>query len=347
MKIGDLRYLTALLVPVTCFLGLYLNGWFSPGLLYFGFIIIPVIELFVPASNHTDDEDTLKKKSGKLFFDILLYLNVPFLYFIMGYYIWWLGNVEWSTAELIFSVFNVGVFLGVSGINVAHELGHRQKSMERWMARLLLIPPLYSHFTLEHNYGHHLKVGTPEDPATARKNQSLYLFFVRSIGLGYRNAWRIGTKMIRAENKPLWMHEMIWGHLAKIVLLITVYFYAGLIGLVLYICTALVGIMALESVNYIEHYGLVRKLMPSGRYEPMNATHSWNSNHELGRIILFELVRHSDHHYQTTRKYQTLRHLDASPQLPFGYPLSIMMALIPPLWFWIMNRRIEGIHKQV
>ncbi|HUR32123.1 MAG TPA: alkane 1-monooxygenase [Saprospiraceae bacterium] len=340
MKIGDIRYLAALLVPVTCLAGLYFGGWFSPGLLYFGFIIIPAIELFVPASVYSDDEDTLKKKSGKMFFDFLLYLNVPFLYFVMGYYIWWLGHYEWTAAEMIFSVFNVGVFLGVSGINVAHELGHRQKLIERWMAKLLLIPPLYSHFTLEHNYGHHLKVGTPEDPATARKNQSLYLFFIRSIGLGYRNAWRIGSKMIRSENKPLWMHEMIRGHFAQLILLLIVFFSSGFIGLIIYVCTALVGIMALESVNYIEHYGLVRKLMPSGRYEPMNATHSWNSNHELGRIVLFELVRHADHHYQTTRKYQTLRHLDESPQLPFGYPLSIMLALIPPIWFRVMNRRI-------
>lgn len=344
MKIGDLKYLAAYLVPVTCLAGLYFGGWMSPGILYFGFILVPLIELFVPASIYSEDEDTLAIKSGKAFFDFLLYLNVPFGYFIIGYFIWLLGHRDWTIAELIFSVLNVGVLLGVSCINVAHELGHRQRMFDRWMARLLLIPALYSHFTIEHNYGHHLHVATLEDPATARKNQPLYLFFIRSIGLSYLNAWKIVTKMLKSKGKPVWENEIIWGHVAQLILLIIVFFIAGLNGLIAYLCAALIGIMALESVNYIEHYGLRRKQLPSGRYEPMRESHLWNSNHELGRIVLFELVRHTDHHYQTTRKYQTLRHLDKSPQLPFGYPMSIMIAFIPPLWFWMMNPRVEEIN---
>jgi alkane 1-monooxygenase len=142
------------------------------------------------------------------------------------------------------------------------------------------------------------------------------------------------------KGKPAWQHQIIWSHIVQIILLSVIYYFAGLSGLLIYLCTVLIGILVLESVNYIEHYGLLRSKLPSGRYEPMTAEHSWNSNHELGRIVLFELVRHADHHYQTTRKYQTLRHLDQSPQLPFGYPLSIMIALLPPLWFRIMNKRI-------
>lgn len=215
--------------------------------------------------------------------------------------------------------------------------------VDRWMAKLLLIPPLYSHFTLEHNYGHHMHVATPKDPATARKNQPLYLFFIRSIGLSYLNAWKIGNKMLEVKQKPKWQHEVLWGHAAQLGLLMIVYWLSGPVGLFAYVCTAIVGMLALESVNYIEHYGLVRGRLPSGRYEPMRQNHSWNSNHELGRIILFELVRHADHHFQTTRKYQALRHLDKSPQLPFGYPMSIMIAFVPPLLFRIMNSRLEKI----
>ncbi|HJW30714.1 MAG TPA: fatty acid desaturase, partial [Saprospiraceae bacterium] len=114
-------------------------------------------------------------------------------------------------------------------------------------------------------------------------------------------------------------------------------------AMISFILAALWGILFLETVNYIEHYGLVRKKLDSGRYEPMSDLHSWNSNHELGRVLLFELVRHADHHYQTTRKYQMLRHLDRSPQLPFGYPMSIVIALIPPLWFAMMNPRVEAL----
>lgn len=340
MKLGDTRYLVAFLVPISCVLGLYLGNWFSPGVLYTGFVLIPIIELFVPASPYSEDEVSLKRKSRFFFFDFILYIHVPVLYAIVVYFIWLLGNREWTSAELIFTVLNVGVTLGVSGINVAHELGHRNNVFARWMARLLLIPVLYSHFTLEHNYGHHLRVGTHEDPATARKNEPIYFFFIRSMVLGYLNAWKIERKIIKA-GKPLWQHEIIWAHLVQLCFLFIVYRIAGIEGLIAYIGAAIIGMLALESVNYVEHYGLVRKKLASGRYEPMSGNHSWNSNHELGRIALFELVRHADHHYQTTRKYQTLRHLDESPQLPFGYPHSIMVAFLPPLWFYLMNPRVD------
>ncbi len=345
MKFSDLRYLAAYLVPIACFGGLYFQGWLAPGTLYLGFVLVPLIELFVPASPTTEKEDDLQKKSRIPFFDYLLYLNVPALYFLLGYFIWQLGHREWTTFELVFSVINVGILLGVCGINVAHELGHRQNMFDRWMARLLLVPVLYSHFTIEHNYGHHLKVATPEDLATARKNETIYLFFLRSIVMGYLNAWKIGFKHLAAAGKPKWQHEMIWSHLAQLLLLSIVVYAAGWNALLPFLLTAFVGILSLELVNYVEHYGLLRKQLPSGRYEPMSEQHSWNSNHELGRIMLFELVRHADHHYQTTRKYQALRHLDRSPQLPFGYPMSIMIALIPPLWFWLMNPRVDEIRR--
>lgn len=345
MKFNDLRYLTAYLIPLACLGGLYFEGWAAPGTLYLGFFLVPLIELFVPAAARKEEEDGLIKKSKIPFFDYLLYINLPALYFNVGYFIWILGHRELTSFELIFSVINVGVLMGVCGINVAHELGHRHNPFDKWVARLLLLPVLYSHFTLEHNYGHHLKVGTPEDPATARKNESVYLFYVRSIGQGYHNAWRIASKMLVSQGKAWWLHEVAWSHVAQIGLLAVVVYAAGWPSLIPFISAALIGIITLESVNYIEHYGLRRQKLASGRYEAMTESHSWNSNHELGRIMLFELVRHADHHYQTTRKYQALRHMDQSPQLPFGYPMSIVLALIPPLWFKVMNPRIEALPK--
>ena len=345
MKLNDLRYLTAYLVPLACFGGLYLGGWASPGTLYLGFVVVPLIELFVPAAPRREEEEELIKKSRVPFFDYLLYLNLPLLYINAAYFIWILGHREMTSFELVFSVINVGILFGVCGINVAHELGHRHNPLDKWMARLLLLPVLYSHFTLEHNYGHHLKVGTPEDPATARINEPVYIFYFRSIFQGYRNAWKIASRMLISQGKPRWLHELAWSHLAQIGLLAIVVIMSGWQSLIPYLCAALIGIITLESVNYIEHYGLRRKLLASGRYEPMSESHSWNSNHELGRIMLFELVRHADHHYQTTRKYQALRHLDKSPQLPFGYPMSIILALVPPLWFKVMNPRVDILQK--
>ncbi|MGB3079267.1 MAG: alkane 1-monooxygenase [Saprospiraceae bacterium] len=345
MHLRDFKYLAAYIVPLTCLAGLYFGGWVSPGVIYFGFVLVPVIEFFVPASVVNESEEIADQKKKMKIFDFLLYLNVPLVYFITGYFVWMINHKALTIPEIIFSVLNVGIFLGVSGINVAHELGHRSGTFDRWMTRLLLLPVLYSHFTHEHNYGHHLNVATPDDPATAKKGEPVYAFFIRSICEGYKNAWRVGFKILASAGKPKWMHEMIWSHIAQLFLLTAVFYFSGWAGLIIYVFTALVGILTLESVNYIEHYGLFRNMLPSGRYELMDERHSWNSNHELGRIVLFELVRHSDHHYQSQRKYQTLRHLDRSPQLPFGYPTSILMALFPPLWFRVMNPRLRSIEE--
>lgn len=343
MKLSDLRYLLAYLVPVACFCGLYFGGWAAGGALWLGFLVVPLIELFVPAAPRVKSEAELEEKSKNVLFDNILYLNVIALYLLVGYFLWLLAQGEMTGGEIIFSVINVGILIGVCGINVAHELGHRTRKFDQWMARALLLPALYSHFTLEHNYGHHLRVGTPEDPATARKSEPVYLFFLRSVTMGYLHAWKISAKQLADKGLPSWRNEVLLSHIIQLVWISGIIWFFGWSALVLYVAAAITGILMLETVNYIEHYGLVRKKLPSGRYEPMSEKHSWNSNHELGRIMLFELVRHADHHNQSTRKYQTLRHMEESPQLPFGYPMSIGIALIPPLWFRLMNPKLESL----
>ncbi len=346
MPLRDLKYLLAYLLPLSSFAGLYFLGWASAGSLWFGFVLVPLIELFVPASTYNEKEEVYVQKSRNPVFDYLLYLNVFAVYGLLGYFLWTISMRPLTVGELIFSIINIGVLMAISGINVAHELGHRPDAFDLWMSRLLLLPTLYSHFTLEHNYGHHLRVGTPDDPATAGKNQSVYSFFVQSIIQGYAHAWKIGTARRKEKSLPAWRHEIIWYHLAQLVLISGIVLIFGWGVLIPYLAAALISILTLEAVNYIEHYGLVRKKMSSGRYEPMGEEHSWNSNHEIGRIVLFELVRHPDHHFQSTRKYQSLRHLDKSPQLPFGYPMSIAMALIPPIWFSVMNPKIEALEMR-
>jgi alkane 1-monooxygenase len=343
MRLSDLKYLFAYLVPLACFAGLYYGGWASGGTLYVGFLLVPIIELFVPAAPRKKSEAELEKKAKNVFFDNLLYLNVFALYFNVMYFLWLLSQGTMTGGEILFSILNVGILIGVCGINVAHELGHRNSRFDQWMARILLLPALYSHFTLEHNYGHHLRVGTPEDPATARRDEPVYLFFGRSIAMGYLHAWKIGAKRLNENQLSFWQNEVLLSHIAQLIWLSGIIWFFGWSVLLPYLGAALAGILMLETVNYIEHYGLLRTMLPSGRYAPLSEQHSWNSNHELGRIMLFELVRHADHHQQSTRKYQTLRHLDNSPQLPFGYPMSIGLALIPPLWFRVMNPKLDEI----
>jgi alkane 1-monooxygenase len=230
---------------------------------------------------------------------------------------------------------------GACGINVAHELGHRDNKWEQRLAQLMLLPSLYQHFFVEHNRGHHKNVATDQDPASARLGENLYRFWVRSIVGGWRSAWALEKERLAKLGEPsrTWANLMWRFSAAQAAWLLAVWAWSGWETVLAALAVALVSVLLLESVNYIEHYGLRRQLLPSGRPEPVSPLHSWNSDHEIGRIFLYELTRHSDHHFKSTRKYQILRHMDESPQLPFGYPMSIVLALFPPVWFRVMDKR--------
>ncbi len=341
----DLKYLIAYIAPLSAFAALTWQGAWSFATLIVAFVLIPLIEQFVGGTDRNLTPAEEEKKASSPFFDLLLYLNLPILMALLWLYFSALQNEglkSWETTGLTLSM---GVIVGSIAINVAHELGHRTKKHEQWMAKTMLTAALYTHFNIEHNRGHHLWVSTPQDPSSARLGESLYRFWVRSIAGTYINAWRLENDRLRRAGQPLFSlsNEMIWFELGKLAYLALVWWLFGWMGVVFAVLIALGGIVQLETVNYIEHYGLSRKLLPSGFYEKVTPRHSWNSNHELGRIFLYELTRHSDHHYKATRKYQVLRHFDESPQLPHGYPASMLMAMIPPLWFSVMDGKVQKI----
>ena len=210
------------------------------------------------------------------------------------------------------------------------------------MAKILLLPSFYMHFFIEHNFGHHLNAATPEDPATARYNQSLYSFWISSVFRQYFNAWKIQLNLLKQEKKSLLniKNDMLWYILFQSLYLFLVFLLFGVDGVFLALFAGVTGFLLLETINYIEHYGLLRLKRPSGRYERVSEIHSWNSNHLFGRIMLYELTRHSDHHYRSNKEYQLLDYHDISPQLPYGYPTSMVLAALPPLWFSIINKHI-------
>lgn len=343
----DARYLTAYLVPLSALLGL---AWLGPWswltvMLVFG--LLPVVELFTPKFTDNTPENQEDRRSKRLFFDWLLYLNAPLLFGIVGWYLHTLTMRAPSASEIIGLTLGVGLVAGTAGINVAHELGHRATRGEQWLAQLLLLPALYQHFFVEHNRGHHKNVATDADPASARLGETLFAFWGRSVVGSWRNAWALERERLAKSGQS----EMIW---ANAMLRYCVFQGAWLGGIAVFfgpsgvlgaLGVALVSFLLLETVNYIEHYGLRRQVLANGKPEPVSPKHSWNSDHELGRIFLYELTRHSDHHYKSTRKYQVLRHLDESPQLPFGYPTSILLALIPPVWFRLMNAQVLRQHS--
>lgn len=338
----DLRYLAAMSIPISAIISIYFRGYWSFFTPFYAFVLIPILELLLPQdpSNYEGEEREEKKKS-KLF-DWMLYLNMPIVFGLLIYTLFHISNHTYAIYEVIGLVFSIGIVLGTNGINVAHELGHRQTTNERYLAKLLLLPSFYMHFYIEHNFGHHVNAATKEDPATARFNQSVYSFWFTSVARQYLSAWKLQQKLLKDGAVGIFSpkNDMFWYTLFQFLYLVAVALIFGTLGLLFALSAGVVGFLLLETVNYIEHYGLMRKKLPSGRYERVREIHSWNSNHVMGRIILYELTRHSDHHYKSSKKYQILDYHDISPQMPFGYPTSMVMSFFPPLWFSVMNRRI-------
>ncbi|RNC92290.1 MAG: alkane 1-monooxygenase [Allomuricauda sp.] len=338
----DLKYLAALTIPIAALISIYFKGWWSYFTVIYAFGMIPLLEILLPQDRSNLEGEALESKQHSRLFDWMLYLNLPIVYGMVGFLLWDISTHTYMPYEMIGLVLSLGIVLGVNGINVAHELGHRQQSWERFLGKALLLPSFYMHFYIEHNFGHHAHAATAEDPATAKYDQSVYSFWFTSVTRQYRNAWAIQKKLLAHDSKSLLSvkNDMLWYLLFQLGYLILVFAVLGMQGVWFAVAAGIVGFLLLETVNYIEHYGLMRKKLPTGRYERVRECHSWNSNHVIGRIVLYELTRHSDHHYKSAKKYQVLDYHDISPQMPYGYPTSMVLSLVPPLWFSIMNPRV-------
>ncbi len=341
----DAKYLIAYILPASTWLALAFQGAFAFSTVIVGFVCIPLMEQLLPASSSNLDETEETVQLKKTIFYVLIYLYFPFLYSFLGHYFFIIASTPLEAYEILGLTLSMGITTGSIGINVGHELGHRSKPYEQRMAQALLLPALYTHFFIEHNRGHHKHVATDLDPASARRGQTVYDFWIQSVFGGYRNAWRLERERLSKVGKPIISinNAMIQFSGWQILWLALLAGFFGWSVLPFAFGVALVGFLLLETVNYIEHYGLRRQRTASGAYEIVRPIHSWNSDHELGRIFLYELTRHSDHHFKANRKYQILRHFDESPQLPLGYPASILMALVPPLWFKYMNPRLDAV----
>jgi alkane 1-monooxygenase len=323
------------------------NGFYVWLVPLYAFAFIPLIELLIKpnAANLSTVEEELVKQDKV--YDYLLYVVVVMQLIVLVYFLSSFKNASITNIELVGRILSMGILCGTFGINVGHELGHRKNKGEKLLANISLMTSLYMHFFIEHNKGHHKNVATPKDPSSARYNEMLYFFFPRTIFFSYLSAWHIANDEVKKAGNNVFSlyNAMIQIHLIQLAFVLGIYFVFGTTILLYFFVAALIGILLLETVNYIEHYGLQRKETANGNYERAMPHHSWNSNHVYGRLILFELSRHSDHHYLASRKYQILRHHEDAPQLPTGYPGSMLLSLVPPLWFWVMNRKIRNLTK--
>jgi alkane 1-monooxygenase len=313
--------------------------WFFGPVLVFG--IFPLLDLAIGMDARNPPEGVLKWLEQDRYYRWCTYLYLPIQYAGLVLACALFADGSLSTFDKVGLALTVGMVSGIA-INTAHELGHKRASSERWLSRVALAQSGYGHFFIEHNRGHHVRVATPEDPASARLGESFYRFLPRTVLGSLRSAWELElTRLRRLGSSPLSPRNDILSAWAMTVVLfgaLTAIF--GLVVLPYLLLQAVVGFSLLEVVNYLEHYGLLRQLREDGRYERTRPEHSWNSNSAASNVLLYHLQRHSDHHANPLRRYQALRHVDEAPQLPTGYAGMIVAALLPPVWRRVMDHRV-------
>jgi alkane 1-monooxygenase len=347
-------FFIAFIIPALVIAGFYLDGWFNYLAVLFSFIIIPLIDSRAGTDPQNVSADRVTEVSEDFYYRFVTYV---WTYFQMVFLFWGAYAVtlnkfdnafEWTGFILSFSLVTGGI-----GITVAHELGHKKSTLERVYGKALLMTVSYMHFYIEHNRGHHVSVATLEDPATARKDEGFYRFWIRSVFVGYGHAWSLERESLQRRGKNLFSihNEMLRFALLPLVFCAALTLIISMIQNrftwevpVFFFAQSFLAFTLLELVNYVEHYGILRKEIAPGKYERVNPLHSWNASHLISNFFLFQLQRHSDHHAYAYKRYQILNHYDESPQLPFRYPTMIIIALVPPLWFGLMNPRLERWH---
>ncbi|WP_324193791.1 alkane 1-monooxygenase [Nocardia farcinica] len=304
-------------------------------------VIIPVLDWLVgeDGTNPRDEDYELLSNDRYYRWCTYLFLPVQLIGLVIAAAMW--AGDELSFVDKLGLATTLGLVSGI-GINAAHELGHRVEHLERWLAKIALAQSAYGHFFVEHNRGHHVRVATPDDPASARLGESLYEFLPRSVAGGFRSAVALESERLARKGKRWWSpHNHILQAWSMTVVLfggLMLVFGWHILGWL--VLQAVIGAALLETVNYVEHYGLLRERRPDGRWARCSPRDSWNSDRLVTNIFLFHLQRHSDHHANPGRRYQTLRSCDVAPQLPAGYASMIVFAAIPPLWRAVMDHRV-------
>ncbi|QQZ14963.1 MULTISPECIES: alkane 1-monooxygenase [Rhodococcus] len=322
--------------------------WWIGALLLFG--MLPLLDRFFGPDGQNPPEEVMEQLENDRYYRYCTYVFIPFQLtsLVFACYLWSADNLSWlgidgglGLASKIGVAFTVAVMGGI-GINTAHEMGHKKTELERWLAKITLAQTFYGHFYIEHNRGHHVRVATPEDPASSRFGESFWTFLPRSVWGSLKSSWELEKTRMQRLGKSTWSihNDVLNAWLMSVVLFGALIAIFGPVVIPFLIIQAVYGFSLLETVNYLEHYGLMRQKTASGRYERCAPAHSWNSDHIVTNIFLYHLQRHSDHHANPTRRYQTLRSMDGAPNLPSGYASMITLAYFPPLWRKVMDHRV-------
>jgi alkane 1-monooxygenase len=333
--VPTLPFITWGLVQLT---GLGVFWFYGPFLV---FAIFPLLDLIVGMDARNPPDSVIKWLEQDRYYRWCTYAYLPIQYGGLIFACWLWSNGELSVLDSLGLALTVAMVSGIA-INTAHELGHKRASLERWLSRVALAQSGYGHFFIEHNRGHHVRVATPEDPASARLGESFYRFLPRTVLGSLRSAWHLERVRLARLQRSAWSprNDILGAWAMTLVLFAALTAGFGLVVLPYLLLQAVIGFSLLEVVNYLEHYGLLRQKREDGRYERTRPEHSWNSNSAASNVLLYHLQRHSDHHANPIRRYQALRHVDEAPQLPTGYAGMIVLAVVPPVWRRVMDHRV-------
>ena len=313
--------------------------WFFGPILIFG--VFPPLDLLIGLDAANPPDSVLKWLEQDRYYRWCTYAFLPLQYagLVFACSLW--ASDALTVADKIGLALTEAMVSGIA-IKTAHELGHKRHRLERWLSKIALAQSGYGHFFVAHNRGHHVRVATPEDPASARMGESFWAFLPRTVAGSLVSAWELEREWLERHGHLVWnvRNNVLnaWAMTVALFAGLSVVFGPRILPYLL--LQMMLGFPLLEVVNYLEHYGLRRQKRPDGRYERTRPEHSWNSNNVASNVLLYHLQRHSDHHANPTRRFQALRHFDEAPQLPTGYAGMILLALVPPLWFRVMDRRL-------
>ena len=308
------------------------------------FVVAPALDWLIGEDENNPPETVVPELEADPYYRYLTYATVPLHYItflIVAVFVgtqplpWW-GFVALTVA--------LGFADGFA-INTGHELGHKRSALEKWLAKIVLAVPAYGHFWIEHNRGHHRDVATPEDPASARMGENIYQFALREIPGAFQRAWQIERERLARKKQALFSlhNEVLQSYVITLFMQGALIVLFGWIMVPFLILHNVFAWWVLTSANYIEHYGLLRGKQADGKYERCQPHHSWNANHIYSNLLLFHLQRHSDHHANPTRRYQSLRHFEDLPSLSSGYYGMYLLAYIPALWFKVMDEKLMAL----
>ncbi len=336
----------SVLYPLQPLLGIWLHSvtgnetWLLLPL-FLGYVAGPLLDWILGEDTNNPPAEVVLQLDRDQYYRILTYLVVPLHFATLIGAAWWAGTQTLSWWAFAGLAIVTGITSGL-GINTGHELGHKKSTLERTLAKIVLAVPVYGHFWIEHNRGHHRDVATPEDPASSRMGESIYKFSLREIPGAYKRAWSMEKERLQRRSKSVWNgnNQILQSQAISLILQLGLLFAFGWKMIPFLALHNVFAWWQLTSANYVEHYGLLRAKDKNGCYERCQPYHSWNSNHIYSNLVLFQLQRHSDHHAHPLRRYQSLRHFEHLPSLPSGYFGAYLLAYVPWLWYRVMDKRL-------